>query len=328
MEPDAVTALEHAIRLNSSKTPSLAELYQQRGRKLMSEDASSSRQNWLDAVTSWNRVIESSASQADPEWLYSRSVANLELQEFPQADMDFETAVSLDKDRLRISRRTFAFGERLGELQQWTLAAKYLARVFSNNPTSESAYSLAVAQLKSGDIAAYAATCERTIHQFGECGSPEDSNNAAWTCALANAASGPDVIKTTLNTTRANVETSNDPGSQYLYLNTLGAAFYRARQLEESKETLEKARSAYRDRAGPSESATLSDSDGTVWDWIFLSMVCKKLGQDAAAEKWLRQVDEDLAMPNSSRIWRVRAELELLQKEATELVSPSQTVRE
>jgi tetratricopeptide (TPR) repeat protein len=131
-----------------------------------------------------------------------------------------------------------------------------------------------------------------------------------------------------------------------MYLNTLGAVLYRAGKWDEAKAALEQSRRAYvqfrrreqslnrADRldvrqsfcAAPRDSGTggralIRDEDGTVWDWLFLALTCRQLGDTDAARKWLRQA-RDGSEGEAAGSWVVRAELELLLAEAAAAIEP------
>jgi len=63
----------------------------------------------------------------------------------------------------------------------------------------------------------------------------------------------------------------------------------------------------------------LRAEDGTVLDWLFMSMAYKQLNDSAAAQKWLNQAREGFER-DASVSWVMRAELEMLLSEAADLV--------
>jgi eukaryotic-like serine/threonine-protein kinase len=103
-------------------------------------------------------------------------------------------------------------------------------------------------------------------------------------------------------------------------LNTLGVALYRAGQFPESIQALEKA-------------IRLNlDQEGTALDWLFLAMAHERLGHKEEARKWLAkaiawrerssQIPEEAAYGKSSLRWDERAEVQLICKEANDLIRP------
>jgi tetratricopeptide (TPR) repeat protein len=102
----------------------------------------------------------------------------------------------------------------------------------------------------------------------------------------------------------------------YSYVNTLGAALFRADRFEES---IERLNSAIR----------LSKNGGSWADWVFLAMAHQRLGNAEEARKWLAQVprlsdDENSSDPPIQVSGIHRIELRILRREAEALINGEQ----
>ncbi|HKI20655.1 MAG TPA: hypothetical protein VKA15_22385, partial [Isosphaeraceae bacterium] len=125
--------------------------------------------------------------------------------------------------------------------------------------------------LENGDLPGYRRAATDLFTRFGKVTTPNEANNAAWYCAL-----GADALAD-LNAPVRMAETAlagYAPNQKRFALNTLGAALYRAGQVDEAIRRLE-------------ESVRAAGGVGVPQDWAFLVMAYWKKGNGEAARLWL-----------------------------------------
>ncbi len=122
-----------------------------------------------------------------------------------------------------------------------------------------------------GDQAGLRQACSDLLGRFGAMNDPYIDGNVAWICVL-----GPDSLADPEVPVRlAERALKLAPATaRPAYLNTLGAALYRARRFEESIRRLEE---SIRERGGES----------LPQDWVFLALAHHQLGHRAEALRWL-----------------------------------------
>jgi WD40 repeat protein/tetratricopeptide (TPR) repeat protein len=179
-------------------------------------------------------------------------------------------------------------------------------------------YQLALARLAAGEQAEYRKACRQMLERFGDSGVSEVANRVAWTCSL-----GPDATDEPGRPVQLARQAVAAAPTDYNYVNTLGAALYRARQWEEAVKRLEESE----------RFNTARGSDVRVWDWLFLAMAHRQLGHGEEAGRWLAKAEQVLeqwikntagpgggARAGSRLSWMQRAELRLLRDEARKLL--------
>jgi WD40 repeat protein/tetratricopeptide (TPR) repeat protein len=243
-------------------------------------------------------------------------------------------------------------GKRASEYSQmknWSLAASDFAAQFKAAPTVASGYKFALTHLQTqaDDRQAYRDICDELLRRFGDSCKLEEANMASWTCMLGSDGqqNHERVTKIAEHVVR---QGERDKAWAYVYLNTLGAAYYRAGRFQEAKDTLDQSRRANKqlqqqgqsqrrddpfdgrqsirarglDLARTGDQIVLRDEDGTIWDWLFLAMTCKQMKESEAAQKWLDQARKQ-RQSQASQSWIVEAQLNILFAEATTLIEPS-----
>ena len=120
----------------------------------------------------------------------------------------------------------------------------------------------ALLRLRAGDRAGYRTTCQKLLEAFAQTRSAAAANNVAWACVLVPEA-GVDIAQVVALAERV-VETAPRP----VYLNTLGAALYRAGQDDAAIATLKP--------SGP-------------WNLLFLAMAHHRLGRTDKAREYFEQ---------------------------------------
>jgi tetratricopeptide (TPR) repeat protein len=197
---------------------------------------------------------------------------------------------------------------------RWEDAAADMARAVLLNPGNLPRwYQYALLTLAAGDRDRYRIICAAMLAWFGQTKDARVANTVAWTCSLV-----PDAVADRAGMValarRAQAQKQANPA----YLNTLGAALYRAGDFDEARQCLAAAAKAYRPREN-------------VWDWLYLAMTHHQLGQPDKAQHWLDMAVEALDQTAADRpppgaaallSWPERLELQLLRREATLLLRP------
>jgi tetratricopeptide (TPR) repeat protein len=169
-------------------------------------------------------------------------------------------------------------------------------------------------QLRARNTEGYRCTCEEMLTRFGKPTSAASANSTAWACVLADSA----VTDPQRPVQLAEYAVGKaPPGSRYAYLNTLGAALYRAGNWDGAVKKLNEARMEHDSKA-----------EGTALDWLYLAMAHHRLGDPTEAHKWLDKAtkgEEKAARAdagsNKPPKWGERVELELLRREAEKLLA-------
>jgi WD40 repeat protein/serine/threonine protein kinase len=225
---------------------------------------------WFTALWHLNRLVD--ARPADPARRKRRAAVLLHLGEVHAAKGAYDKAIT-------------AF-----------------TRGIQDNPNDATIRpDLGVLHLHLGDRAGSRRLCADSLRLFSTTKDAETANQVAWLCVLeANAVPDADRI-----VHLARVAVTKYP-KESAYVNTLGAALYRAGQFRESIQWLNKA-------------IDLHKGGGTAGDLFFLAMAQQKLGhyQEARAAldravKWLKSAKK--------RSWREKLGYELLFSEAKALL--------
>jgi tetratricopeptide (TPR) repeat protein len=196
-------------------------------------------------------------------------------------------------------------GRAFAELGRWDRAdADYAQAIAHGGKGANVWYAQALLRLRTGDRAGYGTACNNGLAALGRPPSAAAANLTAWTCVLAPGA-GADSARVVALAERA---VAADPKQQHNYLNTLGAALYRAGRSEEAVRRLGEALQAH-------------GQGGVVEDWLFLALAHQRLGHGADARQWLDRairVLDDAAGPVMS--WSQRLQRQFLRAEAEALL--------
>jgi WD40 repeat protein len=191
--------------------------------------------------------------------------------------------------------------EALAELGKWDQALADNDQAIELGSRSVIAwYNRACLALQFNDQAAYRQACAEAQEKIALTDDPDVANGLAWISLISPNAGGDPLHFVQL----AEQAVQKKPGS-YAYLNTLGAALYRASRFTEAISQLHSAIRAEEHKAG------------TGIDWAFLAMAYARAGDSENARLWL---DKTQVAPELNQ-WQQRVELRLLRQEAEETVN-------
>jgi WD40 repeat protein/serine/threonine protein kinase/tetratricopeptide (TPR) repeat protein len=162
-----------------------------------------------------------------------------------------------------------------------------------------------LAQVGKGDLTAFRQTCEQLLKRVANSYRLNDGVAVAYLCCLRrDAVSDPSaLVKMLEGTTAVGPE-------RFDYLETLGAALYRAGKVPAAQERLEKAVKSQR-------------NGGSVWTQLFLAMSCHQLAKHDDANKWLmkavKRIDQ-IERSGQRLSWSWRVQLRVLREEAEALL--------
>jgi eukaryotic-like serine/threonine-protein kinase len=290
------------------------------------------------AIADGTRALE--LKKGDPVLWLNRATNYSHVRQWEKAIADYSKALELQPNLLG------ALGSRAeahAQLEHWQLAADDYAAVVKQGLAQPGAvqpeywHRLALLQLHLGDSSGFRTTCANLVRGFPDASTvdytkmpaavahkvAERANTVAWACVLAPNAlpDGGVAVRISQKTVSATEYTIGWPGMKVskqavLYLNTLGAAFYRTGQFEFADLLLDRAVAAQLE-------------GGTPVDWLFLAMVHHRLGHADKTKLWLDRADEWLKhstrdKPKDDSLgtsidWETWLELKLLFREATHL---------
>jgi tetratricopeptide (TPR) repeat protein len=157
--------------------------------------------------------------------------------------------------------------------------------------------------LAMGDQAALRRACSDLLNRFGGATDPSIANNVAWYCGLA-----PDAVDDPEALVRLAALAVNGapPAQKPMFLNTLGAALYRAGRFQEAISHLQEGIRKRGDQSSPQ-------------DWSFLALAHHQLGHHAEAHAWLERLRTYRPNESSEYHWN-ELEIRLLRREAEALI--------
>jgi WD40 repeat protein/tetratricopeptide (TPR) repeat protein len=184
------------------------------------------------------------------------------------------------------------------------LAASTLAEAVRLFPDSgQLREHLSRALLLSGDRAGWQRSTAAVLDRFGRTTNPWTANSVAWSCALGpGATADPGVLVRLAEIALGGAAPSDKPD----YLNTLGAALYRAGRYDEAIRRLE-------------EGIRLRGGESGPEDWAFLAMAHHRLGHRDGARRWLDRLRAHQPSADPARFWD-ELQIRVLRSEAEAVV--------
>jgi tetratricopeptide (TPR) repeat protein len=301
---------------------------------------------WSWAVTHLDALIA-----ADPEsWMLlgRRARAYARLCRWDEVIADASRAIALRPEQEQLWKLDGFWRQRgnaHAELGRWQQAAADLMRAMEqdrNKPGPQ--VDLALVHLASGDIDGYRKSCTRLLKDFSQINDPYAADSVAWTCTLASDADldREAVVRCAQSAVKAVPKDSD----KHPFLQTLGAATYRAGRFQEAIGHLNDALKALpepiRPRLGSDPKAAGGVSSGPALgddaqDWLFLAMAHHRLGHAEEAGKWLdkavaaikqaTQVRPEDVPPYARLDWQTRIAYQVLRLEAEGLIAGSRAAQ-
>jgi WD40 repeat protein/serine/threonine protein kinase/Flp pilus assembly protein TadD len=154
-----------------------------------------------------------------------------------------------------------------------------------------------------GDEGGLHRACADLLDRFGSSTDVLSANDVAWYCLLA-----PDAVadrEAPVRLAELAVNGASD-AQKAMYLNTLGAALYRAGRFQEAINRLE-------------EGIRLRGGQALAQDWTFLALAHHRLGHDAEAHSWLERIRNYRPSERAQDFWN-EVEIRLLRSEAEAVI--------
>jgi tetratricopeptide (TPR) repeat protein len=239
------------------------------------------RKRWPEAEAAYNEVV--AARSLDGTVMLERARFYASRSEPQKAEAAYAEAVGArpfyTSARYALSHFQLARGR-----PSW--AAATLAQGVRLSPDDVALrLALGACLLYSGDRAGWRRASATMLDRFGGARVARTANDVAWACALAPGATADPGVPVRL------AEVALRDGPEYfrdIYLNTLGAALYRAGRCDEAIRRLQE---GIERRGG----ASVPD------DWPFLAMAHHRLGHQAEARRWLERLRESRPSDNPDR---------------------------
>jgi tetratricopeptide (TPR) repeat protein len=157
------------------------------------------------------------------------------------------------------------------------------------------------------------------LERFDQSPSTDDAHWITWTCVLA-----PDAVADWTKPLRLAEKARAEAGTNYEKINCLGAVLFRAGRFQEAARRLTEAEAAFKQT--PSAQSTV------LYNWFFQAMAQHRLGNAEKAASWLMKAVQAIDEPRTAQdpaasTWNRRLTLQLLRREAEELLKKESGVR-
>jgi len=247
----------------------------------------------------------SAAIELEPDNAYAwcrRGRAHAQLGQFEKALADYSAAIELQPNFLT---PLYWRGQAHAELGQFEKAALDFAKAADLRPDDAVArYFHALVRLALSDAGGYRGTCASMLESFGQTEDPKVANWVAWTCVLA-----PDALEDPGQAVRLARKAVGSDEQSDSFLDTLGAALYRAGQFEEAIKRLTELH------------ARRDDTQGMMPSIFFLAMAHHQEGHFEESRKWLSRAVERADQEITDKpLWNRQLTLNMLRREAEALL--------
>ena len=286
---------------------------------------SEKEETWSSALTHLDAMLE---SEPDHGRLHARKALVLrKLGRWEEALSASSRAVTLDSWDWRAWDQR---GTDHAELGLWAEARADFAKVFELDETQRFAIlRLAMIELASNNLAGYRHACAKLITLYDSSYDLKSVDAVGWTCALgANAVADQDAMSKLV--AKLVPEGPEHP----IYLQTVGAANYRAGQFEDAASRLNEGIQGQQKLSASTKSpkpvANPKTAEGNAFDWLFLAMAHHRMGHlDEAkafhdkATRWLAASTRDKPVDETFGpriLWQNWLELQVLSREAEALL--------
>jgi WD40 repeat protein len=227
--------------------------------------------HWFGACWHLDRLITAEPGQ----WrhYHGRGRAGAALGQQDQAVADYSQSIALGAEGFEVwqdrARSYVAQG-------QWDKAAPDYRKAADLGAPPQELSAYAQERFKTGDTGEYRRACAVLLDAFGRTRDPAAANTIVWTCVLA-----PDAVPDPARAVElAECAVAGAPANP-TYLTTLGAALYRAGQLDAAIGRLNEANGAF-GQLSPGDPRNQSHRS-----FLFLAMAHGRLGHADEAQNWL-----------------------------------------
>jgi serine/threonine protein kinase/Flp pilus assembly protein TadD len=252
----------------------------------------------------------------------NRGIAYYHFHQYDKAIADFSKTIDMNpRDAPVWNDRGSAYAE----LKKWEQASADYSKAIELDPKQAPWwYCLALLRLGASDRTGYRQVCATMLERFGKTEDPGTAFCLGWTCVLA-----PEAVADPAGPVQLAAKAVARAPHNRRFLETLGAALYRAGRLDEAAKRLTEA-----------NAANLRADKTPVNTWLFLAMTHHRLGHADEARRWLaravqamdqaaRQPARPAAGPSGKAKqtraatplpWNRGLEFQLLRREAEELL--------
>jgi tetratricopeptide (TPR) repeat protein len=197
-------------------------------------------------------------------------------------------------------------GDAYAQTGVWDKAEADFAKAIALNPREFRAWYLqAHLRLHQNDLPGFRKACQGAWENCSQTKDMSEANLLVWLCSFAPES---DVDRRAVLELADRVLDSKP--KSYTYLNTIGAALYRAERYRDAVQRL-------------NEAIAARGQGGVVDDWLFLALAHHRLNQSAEAQKWREKADKGVESTLKEKpkegvpplTWTRRVELQRLSKE-------------
>ncbi|HKI17973.1 MAG TPA: WD40 repeat domain-containing protein, partial [Isosphaeraceae bacterium] len=284
-----IVALGHLDRLIEAQ-PENASFYARRSRLLSRLDRK--KESRVDE----ERFVGLASTTSVLSYRISRALDASSVQDWNEVVRQLDAVIAVrPKDKhLRLLR-----GDALARVGSWKRASEDFSLATDESSIDDrTRYRHHLLQLVSNDLDGYRTSCEARLRRLGPSPSYKLANSVAWACIV-----GPDALADREIPVRlAETTVASVPGTEvHGYLNTLGAALYRASRYEEAVNRIQEG---------------INRGGGIVFpeDLVFLALANHRLGRQEAARCSRKDLDAYRPPIGPDRFW-ANLELGLFRKE-------------
>jgi Flp pilus assembly protein TadD len=205
-----------------------------------------------------------------------------------EARTALDRAIDQLEDDDQIAQLAWRLGNLEAEVGHWSQASTaFNTSIARGRINSDTYYPLVLSLVAAGDLGGVRRANADMLARFGAATDPQLCNSVAWPCVLA--ADAVDDLETPVRLANLAVKGAPDD-EQPMYMNTLGAALYRAARFDDAIGQLTE---GIKRRHGASEPQ----------DWVFLALAHHHLGHRDQALHWLEKLRKHHSMHGPNSFW-------------------------
>jgi WD40 repeat protein/tetratricopeptide (TPR) repeat protein len=254
------------------------------------------------AIWHLDQVITAQADHSTA-WMLKASLLN-DTGRKEEARTALARAIGLVQDQDQIALIAWRLGNLEAEAGHWSQASReFETSIARGRSNVQSYYVLDLSLMAAGETPGLRRANSDMLAHFGAVTDPQLCNSIAWPCVLAADA----VAEVELPVRLADLAVKGAPDNEKpMYLNTLGAALYRAGRFEDAIRQLT---DGIQRRNGASEPQ----------DWVFLALAHHRLGHREQALSWLQKLRRPNPTQEPGSFWS-ELEMRLFTSEAEAVI--------